>query len=309
MALGFSTMILGTRRSAAARSAKRQTPSARLDGLPDELEFDLGGDAKRSFGARQKARHVLVGRAGQQGAQVVAFGLGRSRRPQRPDVCYRLFVQLAELQEIEKPVAAGGGLGSVLFGDRVEEHALAVGKKRVHRGHVVAHRAITKRADAARIIAEHAADRCLPRRADGDRKDQIVSGSRGIDRSRRAARLGRASQIIRIYLHDVANIFREVDDQALAERLPGGRGACSARDDRKPFLAGHLKRDGNVRRRLRCDHASRKTLIHGGVGCVAAARECIAGGVALDLCSKPFPERPPGFSNSHFPSTTHTKSG
>ena len=196
-----------------------------VGGLPDELEFDLCGECQRSFGARQKARHVLVGRTRQQGPQVVAFGLGRSRRPQRPERGNRLFVQLAELQEIQKPVAAGGAWRSVRLGNRVEEHALAVGEQSVHRGHIVAHRAVTKRADAARIVAEHAADGRLPRRADGDRKDQTVSLQRRIYRRRRAARLGGASQVIRVYLNDIAEIFREVDDDAFAERLPRRRGA------------------------------------------------------------------------------------
>ena len=304
MALGFSTMILGTRRSAAEKIREAANAKRPVDGLLHELKLDLSGQAKRSFGACEKARHVLVRRAGEQRPEVVAFALGRSWRAQGPEVGNRLFVQFAELQEIEEPLAAGGGLGSVLLGNRVEEHALTVGEEGVRRGHVVAHGAIAKRTDTARIVAEHAADGGLPRRADGDRKDEIVSLDGRVDCGGRAARLGRASEIIRVDIHDVAEIFREVDDQAFAERLPRGRGAASARDDRKPFLASHLKRDSNVGRRLRRDHAGRKTLIHGGVGGVAPARKRVAGGIAFDLSSKPFPERPPGSSNSHFPSTT-----
>ena len=65
--------------------------------------------------------------------------------------------------------------------------------------------------------------------------------------------------------------------------------------------------DGDIGRRFRRDHACRKALIHGGIGGIAPARKRIAGGVAFDLVLKPFPERPPGFSNSHFPPTIQAK--
>ena len=217
-------------------------------------------------------------------------------------------MDFAELEKIDKAVAPRKGLLIIGFGDGAKEDALAVCKKGVGAVDGIAHRAVAHGSQPARIVAQHPADCGLSGGRDLDRKEKIVRVERRLQRRRRASRLHRASAVLRVDLGDPREIFGEIDDDAFAKGLSGGRGAAAARDNGQAFFAGHLDDDGYVVCAFGANDASGETLIDGRIGGVAPPREEVACGVAFDLMRKPVPERRSGPSNRHFPSMRQSSS-
>ena len=73
-------------------------------------QLDLGRDGERAFGPGQKAGQILICRITKQGSKVISFWFRRPWNAQRPKLGDGFFMNLAELQKVEKAVAARQGL-------------------------------------------------------------------------------------------------------------------------------------------------------------------------------------------------------
>ena len=151
----------------------------------------------------------------------------------------------------------------------------AVREQRLDRDHVVAHGAVAHRAAAAGIVAGHAADGRARGGRDIDRKPQPVRLELAVEIVEHDARLDRAAGALDVEIEDARQIFRAIDDQRFADRLPGLRRSAAARQHGRTLAARNRYRPIGFFDGARRDHAHRHDLVVGRVGGVAAARKTV----------------------------------
>ena len=156
-------------------------------------------------------------------------------------------------------------------------------EQRIDREQIVDHDAIADRTCAAGVVRRHAAERRPAAGRDVDRKEQAVRPQMPVEAVEHDARLDPDRAGLGVQLDDLAQILGVVDDQALADGLPGLGGAAAARGHRDAELAPERERRLHVGIGLRHDHRERLDLIDRGVGAVAAAIERIEQHLACDL--------------------------
>ena len=115
------------------------------------------------------------------------------------------------------------------FADCVETRFGSVDQQRIDRGHVVHHVAVANRARAAGIIAGHAAERGLRRRADIDGKPQAVALQPCVQRVENDARFGVDRHCIAVKLADPIEIPGVIDDECRPYGLSALRAAGAPR--------------------------------------------------------------------------------
>ena len=237
--------------AAALSSAYPSTASARARGASTSPYDRLRQHAQRALGAAEGAGHVGAP-LGQQGVQRVpgdTAGQLREAGAQPGELAVHQFPQ---------PV---GRPGPVLpepqppspRGDHVQlAHAVGGGPPR-------------HRVRAARVVADHAAERAA---AVGGRvrpEAQPVRGGGVLEPVEHQPRLHDGRTRRRVQRHQPVHVPGEVQHHARAGRLPGDRGAAAPRDDRHPVRPAHLQHGRHVVGVAWGDHAQRDPPVVGGV--------------------------------------------
>ena len=163
----------------------------------------------------------------------------------------------------------------------------AVGQQRVEREHVVARGAVAHRAAAAGIVTDHAANRGARGGGDIDRKPQPVRFELPVEVVEHDAGFDRAALALDVEIEDAREIFRAIDDQRIADRLSGLRGAAAARQHLHAFGARDLDGLFGYLDGFRRDHTGRHDLIVRCIGRVAAAGEGIEPDIPAQLGLEP----------------------
>ncbi len=101
------------------------------------------------------------------------------------------------------------------------------------------------------------------------------------------AGLHHAAPVGDIELDDVVEVFGAIDHQRLVDRLPGLRGAATARQHRDSLLARQRNSAHGVRDSARQDDADRHDLVVRGIGRITAAAEAVEQDLALELSLEP----------------------
>ena len=151
----------------------------------------------------------------------------------------------------------------------------AVRQHRIDRQHVLARVAVTQRARAAGIVADHAADRGARGGGNIDRKPQPRGFQLAIELIEHDARLDHAAAIDGIDLEHIVEMARAVDHDRCVDGLSGLRGAAAARRHRHALGAANRDRAVRFRDRARGHDTERHDLIMRGVGGIAPTREHI----------------------------------
>ena len=184
---------------------------------------------------------------------------------------------LAEREHVAKQRKRG--VGRVHLGEVArhfaEMHLRSVRERGIQRQRVVAHGAVAQRPPAAGIVAGHAADGGARRRGDVDRKPQPVLFQLPVEIVEHDAGLDHARPILDIEREDAAQVFREVDNNAVIDGLAALRGAAAARRDDPPVVPGNGERPQGLVHGARHDHALGHDLVERCIGRVAAAAEAI----------------------------------
>ena len=247
MALGLSTMILGTSRSAAPRSGKAAHAERAIGRFTGKLELDLRRDGKRSLGACQKARQILIGRAGQQAFE------GRS-------LPARAFLAPATAKASRWPFSCSSpnwrrSRSRSRPGERCVPSASETALKSTR---CPSARKASTEATLSRIEPWRRARMPLELLPSMPPMVACCAEAMSTGKTRpcalSAALIAAGGQpgsavhlkVVGVDLKDSAQIFREIETMPFAERLPCRRGAAAARDDGKPFFARHLKHDGDI---------------------------------------------------------------
>jgi len=163
----------------------------------------------------------------------------------------------------------------------------AVGEDGVDGDNIVAHRPVPQRAATAGVVAGHAADGGARCGRDVDRVPEAVLLELAIKVVEDDARLDGDAAAGDVEIEDPVQILRAVDHQGRPDRLPALGGAAAARQN------GHFLRTSNRYCPIGffdgagSDHANRRDLVVGGVGCVAAAGERIEPDVPGQLGLEP----------------------
>ena len=201
-----------------------------------KFQFDRGREGQRAFGADQQMREIdrrsCRGRwrrdcSRRRGAALSGNAV-RSRRL-RARRWRKIAHQLRRrIGPWRRPPA--------------EMRVRAVGENGIDRDHVLARIAVTQRARAAGIVADHAADGGARGGRDVDRKPQARRFQRAIEFVEHDARLDHAAARRGIERDDAVEMSRAIDDQRLVDGLPGLRRAAAARRDRHAFGAANRDR-------------------------------------------------------------------
>ena len=149
----------------------------------------------------------------------------------------------------------------------------AIGENGIDREHVLARIAVTQRARAAGIVADHAADGGARSGRDVDRKPQARRFQCAIKLVEHDARLDHAAARRGIERDDAVEMPRAIDDQRLVDGLPGLRRAAAARRDRHAFGPANRDRPISFFYRARHRHAERHDLVMRCVGGIAPTRK------------------------------------
>ena len=157
--------------------------------------------------------------------------------------------------------------------DAAEMRARAVSQHGVDRQHVLPRIAVTQRASAAGIVADHAADGGARRGRNIDREPQAGGFQLPIELVEHDARLDRAAPAGDVEIQHTVEIVRAIDHQPVVDRLPGLRGAAAARRHRHPFRAANPNGAFGFLYGARRHHAERHDLVVRGIGGIAPTGE------------------------------------
>ena len=139
------------------------------------------------------------------------------------------------------------------------------------------------RVPAARVVAEHAAERAVGVRGRVRPEGQSVLLARGVAQVvEDAARLHARDAALGVDLEDVVEVLREVDQHRRVAALAGEARAPAAQDDRRPVLAADAVDLDELVHVARDDDADRRHPVVRGVGRVEGAAAGVEADLALD---------------------------
>ena len=139
------------------------------------------------------------------------------------------------------------------------------------------------RVPAARVVAEHAAERAVGVRGRVRPEGQPVLLARGVaEVVEDAARLHARDAALGVDLEDVVEVLREVDQHRRVAALAGEARAPAAQDDRRPVLAADAVDLDELVHVARDDDADRRHPVVRGVGRVEGAAAGVEPDLALD---------------------------
>jgi hypothetical protein len=162
----------------------------------------------------------------------------------------------------------------------------AVRQDRIDGAHVVHHVAVGDRARAARVVAGHAPDRRLRRRADVDREPQSVRLQPRIERVEHDAGLDGDRHRVAIERPDRGQMLAVIDHERRADGLPALRAAGAASQHRHALLPADARAPRDIVDRFRHENADGLDLVDRRIGRIAAARCGIEQHVAGDGTGK-----------------------
>ncbi len=195
-----------------------------------QLQFDLGGEGQRAFGAHQDMGHVVLRPIGDQGVEIVAADAALHFRETFGDFAGFAVTQRQQVAKQRDLRIIGIQPRNVARHVAKLQH-LSIGKRGLQREGVVAHGAVAQRPAAAGIVAGHAADGGAGRRRDIHRKPQAVPLELAIEVVEHDAGLDHTGAILDIERQDLVQVFRDVDDDAGVDGLAALRGATATRCD------------------------------------------------------------------------------
>ena len=246
-----------------------------------QLQFDLGGEGQRAFGADQQMRHVVRRVARHQRIEIVAADAALHFWKSFGDLGRLALAEIEHVAKQRKPALRGIHPRQIAR-HLAEMQERAVGQRRIHRQRVVAHGAVAQRTAAAGIVAGHAADGGARGGGDVDRKPQPVLFELPVEVVEHDAGLDHAGAVCDVERDDAVQVLGEIDDDALIDRLAALRGAAAARGDDPALVAGDRERPQRLVHGPGHHDAKRHDLVERGVGRVAAAVEGVEENIARD---------------------------
>ena len=258
----------------------------RVPGDRQHVEHRLVEQAERALRAAQQAVEVEVAVLGAQVRQVVAGQAAVERREGGLD-------QLA-LGVDDLPGGAVGRAGDVvaraerrerIVGQRAADQALAAEQHGLELEHVVAGLAVLAAALAAGVGGDHAADGGAVGGGEVRREEEPVGLERGVELVLDHPGLDAHPAVLDVDVEDGVHVPRDVDHQAVGERLAVGAGAAPAR--REHHLAMRLAsgQAGDALEVLavaRAQHGLGQALVDGVVGGEHRAGGEVRGDLALE---------------------------
>ena len=150
----------------------------------------------------------------------------------------------------------------------------------VERAHVVDGHPVQHRPAAARVVADHAADRCPVARRRIGAEQQAVRGGGAVEVVLHHARLYARCPFLWVQLDDAVHVSRGIDDHRPTHRLSREAGARAARQHGHALLDAHRHRGGDVGGVAREHHRERLDAVHARVGGEEMARVRVVAHVA-----------------------------
>jgi hypothetical protein len=184
---------------------------------------------------------------------------------------------------VDLPLEAGQAALGLELGrrDLAEHRARAVGEHGRQLDHVLDRQAVRDRVRAARVVAEHPAERCAVRRRGVRAEAETQRSDVMIQVVLHEPRLHAHPELLGVDLEHLVHVAREVEDEGVVDGLARQRRAAAPRQDRDLVLGGDLDRGAHVVGVARDHHADRLHLVHRGVGRV----EETGGGVEPDVAA------------------------
>ena len=264
------------------------------EGLEREVEPREQG--QRAFGADQEVGHVH--RHSAETVQVVASDVSEHPWPSSLDLIGLARVESAhptdEIRASRGGIRCGGGHRRPVDGS--ESHLAAVRQHCIDGPDVVDHEAIADRPRAGRVVACHAAQRCLRARGHVHGEPETVRAKSAVQLVEHHAWPDGDRAVRRVEVLDLGQVLAGVEDQALPDGLAALRRARAAWNDRNAGVCCYLDGTNDVRKVTGNDHADRLDLVHRRIGAVAPAVEGVehrfalrprAGGAARDPDRQP----------------------
>ena len=178
-------------------------------------------------------------------------------------------------------------LGSQLLGgERPQLHNPAVGQHHRHGDHLIDRFAVLDRAGAGRVVRDHAPHIGAVGGRDIRGELQAVGGEEPVQFVPHDARFDRDGSRLGVEVENPGKVLREVDDDRLAHRLAGQRGAAAAGQQRHAIAPGQLEHHAHIRHALRQHHPMGGDLVGAGVGRVQRARPVVEAHLALGAGGK-----------------------
>jgi hypothetical protein len=266
------------------RGREEEADRRLLGGPADHAELRLRDDGERPLRPGEEPAEVELVVA-QDVPDVVAAGiLGRAR----PGPLQKRALLLHEIADHREDLAVAPGVDGVAVLPH-DARRLAVVEDDVEAEHVVAGRAVLHAVRARRVVGDHAAHRGDVAAGGVGGEPQAVPREPLVELPEHDARLDAHAGPDLVHLQDAVHVLREVEDDALAEGLPGEPAPRAARGDGDhPAVAvAHDARD--VPRVPRHDDAERRDLEDAGGGGIEDAVDVVEEGLAPDPPSKVAP--------------------
>ncbi len=149
--------------------------------------------------------------------------------------------------------------------------------------HVIDGLAVQHAARAAGIVGHHAADGGAAGGGNIRREAQAQRRELRVQLIEHDARLDARPALLRVHFEHAVVIFRGIDLNAFADRLPGLRRAAAAHGDGTAEAPADLDDADDILARLRNHDAQRPDLIDAGVGRIERARDRVEADFAFDL--------------------------
>ena len=248
----------------------------------------------RAFGSDERTRDIEAV-LGQQLVEVVAGHAPRNLRVTLADLVGVTVDQRCQPRvDLAAPATLADDALQFVVAGAPDRHAHAVVGQHVERDHVVDRLAAHDGVHAARIVADHAAER-------------VVRMRRRVRRERQVMRLGGVAQVVEhdarldarelalgIELDDAVQVLGEVDDDRDVAALAGEARAAAARQHRHVTARARGDRRDDIVDALRHDDADRHLPVVRRVGRIQGAAAVVEAHLARDRAAKLVGERAGG---------------
>ena len=165
---------------------------------------------------------------------------------------------------------------------RTDRHPLAIVSQDVQLDHIVDGLAAHHRMDAARVVADHAAQRVVAVRRWIGRERQVMPLGGVAQRIEHDARLDARFLALCIERHDAVQVLRHIDDDGGVAALAAQARSAAARKQRRAVLAARGHRRDHGIDRSRDDDADRRLPIVRCVGRVERTAARVEAHFAVD---------------------------
>ena len=117
-------------------------------------------------------------------------------------------------------------------------HVIPIREHRVHRPDIVHHLAVTDGSRAATVVSRHAANGRPAAGGDINGKEQAVRLEQSIELVEHNSGLHHHPPCFRIHRNETVEVFADIDDDTVPNRLPALRGSCAPHRHRNACVVG-----------------------------------------------------------------------